>query len=227
MKPSLRRAALAVLLLAPALAAAQDGRAAKPGYQEQVALRNFTTSLMRESIVAECRARNYAGIDRLEAAYAEWRKPREVSIATGQVAALSRYPDLGGNAAAQRSNFRQQFDKSLKPGIVADPGQACSAALSTFASGLPVPFSGDTRTSQELRFDIYKQAIVAGSAANGCADFDAIEGSVLESSKTDTGATERWLLKGCGQEVALTVKHQPAANGGSDFTIAVTPATGP
>lgn len=227
MKYRLPRGALAALLLLPALAIAQDGRAAKPGYQEQVALRNFTTSLMREAIVAECRAKGYAGIDQLQTAYLQWRTPREVSIATGQVAALSRYPDLGGNAAAQRSNFRKQFDKSLKPGIEANPAEACSAALSTFLSGLPIPFSGDTRTSQELRFDIYKQAIVAGSAANGCLEFDSIEGSVLETSKTDAGASERWLLKGCGSQVALTVKHQPAANGGSDFVISVAPAAQP
>lgn len=220
-------AALAALLLLPILAVAQDRPAAKPGYQEQVALRNFMTSLTRDAIVAECRAKRYVGIDRLQAAYLEWRTPREVSIATGQVAALSRYPDLGGNAAAQRSNFRKQFDQSLKPGIDANPAEACSAALSTFASGLPIPFSGDTRTSQELRFDIYKQAIVAGSAASGCMEFDSIEGSVLETSKTDSGATERWLLKGCATQVALTVKHQPAANGGSDFVISMAPVAQP
>lgn len=228
MQPIRRHAALAALLIVSALAAAQDRPAAKPGYQEQVALRTFTTSLMREAIIAECRAQGYAGIDRLQAAYAQWRAPREVTIATGQVAALTRYPELGGNAAAQRSNFRRQFDKNLKPGIEADPGEACSAALSTFASGLPIPFSGDTRTSQELRFDIYKQAIVAGSAANGCPEFDTIESSVLETSKTGTGATERWLLKGCDTQIALTVKHhQPAANGGSDFVISVAPAAQP
>lgn len=227
MKPSLGCAALVAALLTPTLVTAQDRPAAKPSYQEQVALRNFTTSLMREAIVAECRAKGYAGIEQLQTSYAQWRAPREVSIATGQVAALTRYPDLGGTAAAQRSNFRRHFDKSLKPGIEADPGEACSAALSTFASGLPIPFSGDTRTSQELRFDIYKQAVVAGSAASGCLEFDSIESSVLETSKTDTGASERWLLKGCGTQVALTVKHQPAANGGADFVISVAPATQP
>ena len=222
-----RNAALAVLLIVSSPVTAQDRPATQPSYQEQVALRDFTTSLMREAIVAECRAKGYSGIDRMHAAYVQWRAPREISIATGQIAALTRYPDLGGSAAAQRGNFRKHFDKNLKPGIEASAEEACSAALSTFASGLPIPFNGDTRTSPELRFDIYKQAIVAGSAASGCTEFDSIDGSVLETSKTDHGATERWLLKGCGREVALTVKHQPSAKGGSDFTVSIAPVAVP
>ncbi|UHQ23159.1 hypothetical protein LVB77_00125 [Lysobacter sp. 5GHs7-4] len=222
---SLSLAALLMVWSWPA--AAQDRPATQPSHQEQVALRDFTTSLMREAIIGECRAKAYAGIERMQTAYAQWRAPREVSIATGQVAALTRYPDLGGSAAAQRSNFRKHFDKTLKPGIEASPEEACSAALSTFASGLPIPFNGDTRTSPELRFDIYKQAIVAGSAASGCTEFDSIDGSVLETAKTDRGVTERWLLKGCGKEVALTVKHQPSANGGSDFVISMAPVAVP
>ncbi|RDZ26354.1 hypothetical protein [Lysobacter silvisoli] len=218
---------LAAALLLPAVAAAQAPGAKQPSHQEQVALRDYTTALMNEAIVGECDAQRYSGGGQLRQAYAKWRAPREVSIATGGQLALTRYPSLGGSAAAQRSNFRKQFETSLKPGIDAAPERACAAALATLSTGLPIPFSGTTRTTAELRFDIYKQAIVAGSAASNCLEFDAIEASVTEASATDTGATERWVLKGCGQEVALSVKHQPSAKGGSDFVISMAPAAAP
>lgn len=223
--------AAASLLLAPALVHAQTPPPAaappEPTHEERQALRDFISSLMRGAIVGACSRHSFPDAPKLQAAYEQWRTPLAASIAKGQQAALTYFADLGADETAQRSNFQQQFDRNMLPGIVQDTQRSCTAALLTVTTGVPVPFRGTTRTSPELRFDVYKQAIVAAGAQTQCRDFDSIDSSVTEQSEKDTGATERWVLHGCGKQATLILKHQPSERGGSGFTLAAEPAPEP
>lgn len=205
------------------LSAHVSAQSLPPGWTqaEAVAARAFTRDILYGTMVAICKDADYAKQSALEASLSTWKHEHAASVAEGITVALKKDPAKGSTEAAWRSTLGTQIRSEFEPKIRVDVATNCASLLGTLSTGLPVPFSGQTLTSTDLRSDIWKQLPVAVM----CLKIESINASVTSTDPATQATDEQWLINGCGKPVPATVHHAPSPAGGTNFYIKLDPNT--
>lgn len=122
----------------------------------------------------------------------------------------------------------------MKRNYLAAGALAFAALTSQPAAAQKISFTGQTKTSPQLRLDVLRQIAQYSKASGGCAFVFSAHMEIMprgyvavQPSKPATalgGHFERWTLNACGAKQRFQIAMWPSPRGGSDF--AVTPLTG-
>lgn len=189
-------------------------------YADKLAARDFGRDISYLTMVDLCRSDGYADLPSLQQSYETWRSEHTESIAKGAQLAIKMKPETGKTEEEWRASMGAKLREQLAPSIHADPTQSCGDIGRTLATGTPLAFSGETLTSKDLRYDIYKQGMVVAIAFSDCRKLEAISSELIERPSAASDSTvERWTFSGCGKTIAMRVQFAPAADGGTGFSI--------
>ena len=209
---------LGVLMLSCGLSHAADPGSLKENYLD---LRTYMQSVQMGYLTEQCLKAAPAQGALMQSAMVQWRVENGDSERRGSVAALRFLPDMGKTSEEQADAIRAQAVSTFAAELASTPDMTCRRGLNGIRFNIPVEIHGATLADRNLRYDIFKQAVVPWMDLMQCTDFDALEAQVV--SDKGTGAErvieERWTLRGCGRQQAATITFGPSL-GGTGFVVA-------